>query len=363
MSSIIYPDYTKSHVNLISSIQRYFGLIPKHNTLPLLDKNLNKDFDNIILIILDGMGSNIMQSHLAKNGFFRVFHQGDYVSNFPSSTVPSITTLRTGLTPIEHNYLGWRVWSTKYNKTIQIWKDLFDDTDTTIPNFNAERDYCPTDELKTKFRWIDVTPIFNHNIQNERDFCHEIVKAHKEAGRKFIWAYWPKPDSILHDFGCFSKEASECIQHLEDCISKLADCVEKNTLIIVTADHGHKDSEGVNLQGHPKLMDCIINVPHMEPRASAFRLKENKSRYFYDYFMEQFGKDFKLYHSHEVENLHLLGVGAPHPNFQESFCDFLAIATGDVALYKDKKNSEAFKSMHGGITEDEMLVPLIVYRT
>ncbi len=36
----------------------------------------------------------------------------------------------------------------------------------------------------------------------------------------------------------------------------------------------------------------------------------------------------------------------------------LAIATDDVALYFNK---DRFISMHGSLTEDEMLIPLIVF--
>ena len=54
----------------------------------------------------------------------------------------------------------------------------------------------------------------------------------------------------------------------------------------------------------------------------------------------------------------LFGTGAHHPQFRGMLGNYLAIATGDLSIYFNK---ERWKSVHGSVTEDEMLIPLIVF--
>ena len=58
--------------------------------------------------------------------------------------------------------------------------------------------------------------------------------------RKFVFAYFESPDALLHKYGCTSEEAKEFVKNAEEKIERLASELE-DTLIIVTADHGHKD--------------------------------------------------------------------------------------------------------------------------
>ena len=50
----------------------------------------------------------------------------------------------------------------------------------------------------------------------------------------------------------------------------------KNTLVSVTADHGHIDSRGVALTDYPNIMECLVRMPSIEPRALNFFVKEEK---------------------------------------------------------------------------------------
>ena len=46
--------------------------------------------------------------------------------------------------------------------------------------------------------------------------------------------------------------------------------------------------------------------------------------------------------------------------FRSMLGNYIAIATGDLSIMTVE---EAFVSMHGSLTEDEMLIPLIVFET
>ena len=57
---MIRPDYNNSILNLITSILKYYNVESKYNSLPEIDEILKKDYNNVVLLILDGMGENIL---------------------------------------------------------------------------------------------------------------------------------------------------------------------------------------------------------------------------------------------------------------------------------------------------------------
>lgn len=57
---IVLPDYKNCIANLPNSILKKLGLPTNGDTLPLLDKYLQKDYKNIVVILLDGMGKAIL---------------------------------------------------------------------------------------------------------------------------------------------------------------------------------------------------------------------------------------------------------------------------------------------------------------
>ena len=68
---IVLPDYKNCIANLPNSILKKLGLPTNGDTLPLLDKYLQKDYKNIVVILLDGMGKAIIERHLKTEGSFR----------------------------------------------------------------------------------------------------------------------------------------------------------------------------------------------------------------------------------------------------------------------------------------------------
>ena len=69
MSNIIYPDYNNSILNLITSFLKYYNVATDHKSLKELDEKLEKRYKNVVFIILDGMGSHILE-RVSKNGIF-----------------------------------------------------------------------------------------------------------------------------------------------------------------------------------------------------------------------------------------------------------------------------------------------------
>ena len=65
-----FPDYKKGLVNVICSIEKYFKVPSKHNSLDLLDKILKENNSkNVVLFLFDGLGYNIYAIWTYMKGF------------------------------------------------------------------------------------------------------------------------------------------------------------------------------------------------------------------------------------------------------------------------------------------------------
>ena len=67
---IVKNNYNECLTNLACSIRKYFGLEYRHNTLDYIDEILEKKHPkNVVIILCDGMGSNIMDRMLSIDSF------------------------------------------------------------------------------------------------------------------------------------------------------------------------------------------------------------------------------------------------------------------------------------------------------
>lgn len=361
-NNIIWPDYNNCIANLPNSILKKFGIKTVGETLPLMDKYLKKDYRNIVLLLLDGMGKTILENHLNEAGPFRTHLAGIYKSVFLSTTVAATTSAMSGLQPCEHSWLGWDCYYPQIDKNVTVFLNTIQGTKEQAADYNVASTYTPYENVVTKIKnaggqAYGCAPFLPPFPQDFKGICDSIKELCNEPGKKYIYAYWNQPDGLLHRKGCTSKIVGEALESLEKGVSKLADELE-DTLVIVTADHGHIDTDFVVLQDYPNIMDCLIRLPTLEPRALNLFVKEDEKKFFEQEFNKEFGEKFILMPMEEVIGKKLFGTGVPHKNFREMLGNYLAIATGDLTIYY---TDERWKSMHGSLTEDEMLIPLIIF--
>lgn len=112
---IVKNNYKECLTNLACSIRKYFDLDYEHNTLDYIDKLLaEKQPKNVVVILFDGMGSRILERTLDKNAFLIKNKVKDITTVFPATTTAATTSIRTGLNPVEHGWLGWNTYIAPY---------------------------------------------------------------------------------------------------------------------------------------------------------------------------------------------------------------------------------------------------------
>ena len=362
MTGFPFPKHEDTLVNLTCSILKHFSVEPPHPSLALADKLLSGGCRRVVLLVLDGMGSRILRQHLAEDGFFRSHLAGDIVSTFPPTTVAATTSLQSGLFPVETGWLGWDCHFPALDRTVVYFRNA-DRQGNPLPDGKTARDYYPFPHICDRIREAGfaadaVSPFVHPFPQDFSGLCGRIRAL--DAGGKpgFVYAYWPEPDHILHDHGTSHPAVGDALEEMQRQIQDLAAGL-KDTLLLITADHGHKDCSGAMITDYPELCACLEKPPSMEPRAMNLFVKPSHRQRFENLFRSLFGETYTLLPRDAFLGLNLFGPGKPGENVEAMLGDYIAVATGDFTLYYTEKDCARYKSTHGGLTAEEMAVPLI----
>lgn len=361
---IIFPDYINCLTNITNSILKYFDIETYNNTLPTLDKILEeKKYTNIVLLLYDGMGSNLIDKHLSSHDFLKTHKIKNVHAVFPPTTTASTTSLLSGLNPCEHGWLGWDLYFKDVDETVTMFLNTKKDTNELVAMENLGRKYFPytsiIDLINKKYEAYQLMPFGENAYQNLEDMNEKIMDLCKSDNKKFIYAYSDEPDHTMHEVGTDAKETKKLFQKINKNTEKLCQSLN-NTLVIVIADHGHLNCQSITLSDYPDIFDLLKHDISIEGRACAFFVKEGKKEEFEKLFVKYFSKDFELYTKEEVIRHKFFGTGKENPKFQDSLGDYLAIAISNK-YFRYNEDSIKLISMHAGITEDEVLVPLIIY--
>ncbi len=360
-------NYNECLTNLACSIRKYFGLAYNHKTLDCIDKIFEEyGPKNVVLMLCDGMGSNILDRSISEDSFLRKNKLRDVTSVFPATTVAATTSITTGLNPVETGMLGWQMYYKDIDKVITVFSNSLKGDEKDEPLEEAKE--YKNKHMKTKtimsdindkgiYSGYELTPYSKTPYKNIDDMYSKIVSLCNEEGKKFIYAYNKEPDSTMHDCGSDSPDAIAQIININARIEEISNKVD-NTIIIVIADHGHINIENIELEKFPDICECLAKNTSFEARAVNFFIKENKKEEFVKLFNSYFGSDFDLYSKDEIIESKLFGDGSENEIFRDALGDYLAIAKSNKGLVYG--GGKSFKSQHAGYTDDEIYVPLIV---
>ena len=360
-----FPDYSNCIVNLANSVLSEFGCnMEGRQTLKTVDSYLVKGYENIVVILLDGMGKCIVERNLEKDGFFNTHLKSTYSSVFPPTTVAATTSVLSGLTPYEHSWLGWDCYYPDIDKNVTVFLNKESGTDNPAADYNVAWRYCGYKNVGSKIREnggnaYEVAPFLPPFPDSFEKICAQIKALCDKPGKKYIYGYWDEPDSTMHRKGCYGAAAKQMMMTLEEQVRKLCDELE-NTLVIVTADHGHIDSKTVSITDYPKITECLVRMPSIEPRALNLFIHEEKKEQFEYEFKKEFGEKFLLWTKEQVLESKIFGSGMEHPYFEKMLGDYLAIAIDDLSIFNSTEEADSFIGVHAGLTDDEMEIPLII---
>ena len=366
MKDFIIPDFKQSNLNISATLAEFLGAPNKNTTLPLLKAELAKGYKNVVFICFDGLGVYPLRQNVDSENFLIKNISQILLSPFPSTTTNATTSLLSNQFPLEHGWFGWSMYFSEIHKNVDIFLNRDSSTGEAVQyshsplgKFDFYFDHANSEyTINTVFpNYIQVKhPERNNIYNNSEDFFDTIQNICQKPGKQFIYAYYPEPDSTMHEYGVTCHET----QNIIDDISRNMEFLNNNledTLFILTADHGQVDISGyVNLYEDTALMDMLEIYPFLEARAPAFLVKDGREKEFEEHFRSKYNEDFVLYKS---EDLIAKGYFGDIGDKADLLGDYIAIGTytHKQALLTPKSNK--FKGHHTSLTE-EMEVPLIL---
>lgn len=380
------PDYKGSSiVNLMATvIQGLGGASPGYAPLSMLEPAQLQNYSHIVLIVIDGLGHQYL-CHAGQGGTLHAHSKGRISSVFPTTTATAITSLLTGLAPQQHGLTGWHTWFKELGCVLNVLparprfggNGLRDaDLDVAslynhVPVFNR----IPTPSCMVVPKHIAHSD-FNlalrgraeiHAYQSLEHMFELTARAVRvPEGRSYVYTYWPELDRIAHEAGIGSEAASRHLAEIDAAFGRFLELMAgSDTLVIVTADHGIIDSGKsyeIQLENHPALVETLTLPLCGERRAAYCYVKPDARDVFEDYVGRELAAFTELRASRDLIAQNYFGLGEPHPGLRDRVGDYTLIMKGKYVikdwLFAEHRYHQI--GVHGGLSEQELYVPLIL---
>jgi hypothetical protein len=373
-----FPDYAGAgFVNLIASLVEACGGAPRHAPLAALPAAELREARNVVFLIVDGLGDNYLVANGAGGPLAR-HRRGSISAVFPSTTASAVTTSFTGATPLEHGLTGWFAY---FSEAACVGAPLpFVRRGGKAPLAAApERifvapplfDGLAARSLVVSWRQIIDSTYNRHHCgraerlayDNLEGFLAQTVAAVKSgSGRKLVYTYWPEFDALAHQHGVASAAVRAHFGVLDAVFGELlARLAGTDTLIVATADHGFIDSPPEESIELPPALAALLRFPLCGERRVAFcHVRDRKP--FMQAARDTLGNRADVRLSEELVAEGWFGPGNAHPLLGERVGDVALIMNGRGTI-KDWVPGESRHlhiGNHGGTSEDEMRIPLVV---
>ena len=147
-------------------------------------------------------------------------------------------------------------------------------------------------------------------------------------------------------------------------VEAYANALSEDTLLIITADHGHTNVHPIHLFACSPILSLLEREPANDARCITFKVKPHKKEEFEVLFHQLFSSVYKLYKTEEAIRLGFFGLSSDkaNPRCKDFLADYVAVGIHEYYFNYKSKDDFVFKSHHAGITKEEMLVPVCIVR-
>jgi predicted AlkP superfamily pyrophosphatase or phosphodiesterase len=401
------PDYDGGGLlNVAATVLDVLGMRDETDPPPLraLEPSLREGVRQVVVVLADGLGLAQLRALCAAGDMpfvasiierARRHDKAQLIEAttiFPSTTAAAITTLNTARTPQEHGNMAYFLWLDEFAQVTQMLRwgpganrrgSYFDD-----PRIDP-REYVKVPSVHARLRqrggesWVIEPEIFRNEAMTRmhaaeagyaayylpssmsvrlRELLERGPWGHAPA---YVYAYWAGIDSIAHVSGPQSADhATEAALFDKALERALASRPPGDTLVLLTADHGHAFTDPeklIDLVGDEELRSLLRNPLAGEPRLVFLhtdqpdRVKQHLER--------RYPGAFFLLDRDEAIAAGLFGRGDPDIARQR-VGEVLAMLGGDRAASIVRVDGQTFRhrGSHGGMSAAEMRIPILAWR-
>jgi hypothetical protein len=391
-SKLVKPDYNGGSIANIPSTLAALLNAPPLAGLPPLRGELWEQYRparRVIVLVLDAVNHQTFVQHFGHPAA----GQAQVISSvFPSTTVAALASLWTGRAPAQHGLLGTRMWLRDYGLLAQMislkaaCKGYADQLvnmglkpESFLPSPNLAEHLAaagiPTHDFIPRYlKESGLTQILHrgiphiHPVINLTDALCKLRELLEAVPGQPLYAhlYHGDADSLAHFDGPATPAiAAELglVTYLlrHELIDKLSPAAAQDTLLIITADHGQIYTpleRGIALHKHPELWQRLCMPPSGEPRAGYVFVRDGHKQAARDYIARELAYALDVIDTREAIEAELWGPAPHHPQLEARLGDMVILPRENYWLVDAFGETHPFLGWHGGLSEEEMRVPL-----
>lgn len=357
--------------------------------------------EHVVVLVLDGLGWDQWARDRREAPFLQTLTEQGRVtpltSIYPSETAAAITTLHTGVKPIEHGLLGWHAYLREIDESVftlpfetrdgdpvtdehpDAGADLLYKADSlSVPAEAAGIDTYglqPASHVESVYTKSTYGPATLLTYDSLPSFAVSL-RHHIESttGPAYTVAYVPHIDTVAHRVGTEAdayRATVSAIGHVleRELVDRLDPETAAETLLLTTADHGHLDTGPhtrvdleADLGGVAEYLERDPSgepiPPQGGPRNVQFHVRDGQVPALRKHL--ETSMPCLTFDREEYLDRGLFGPGDPSPAFERRAPDLVAVHL-DSAVWDDPEGLQHV-GVHGGLTRAEMLIPLGVAR-
>jgi predicted AlkP superfamily pyrophosphatase or phosphodiesterase len=392
LNDFVLPDYERVNLkNLSSVLGAIFGvssLAPSKFPEEYTDEL--DGVEKVLLMILDGLGYNRLLAHLDnfEGAFSELAERGvlkPITCPFPATTSTSLTSIFTGLPPSQHKILGYHMFSKEYglifntldmkpvygySSHVEIAEEF---AGKVKPWMNKLREQDVETYIVTKGSIIGsgLSRVIHQNQEKvsyvlQSDMLERCRKVLEQQTRTLLVTYYSGVDTLEHKYGPYSEETTSEIEsvdcNLKNFLNKLSAATKKQTLLILTADHGvAPTSKFYYLKDITEITESLRLPPVGDSRATFLFSKPERNANLRNAFNKKID-GFKLLPSKELIEKGAFGQNRDSQSLEEVVGDFTALSVSQNALqypFFEEDRTRMQRGTHGGMTAEEIIIPLL----
>ena len=395
MIDFTYPDYAGGSLyNLIRTIPTLFGVEMDHTLDPAQWGGALPDVDRVVLFISDGLGYPLLADLMADDptvaDAVNIVTDGRgpiaLTTIAPTTTAAVLPMVWSAESPLVTGMLGTTFFLREYATLVNLLRfeplmghhrsgilaDWGLDPGTFVPVPSLPQRLNVPTHLLLDFHLLGtgLSRLMHRGpIETRRHAGHEDVwmrlndVLRDTAGQRcYITGYLPNVDTLSHHYGARSDYVlAEVKQQMVSLAGILADATIRDgrTLFMVIADHGHANAPDViYVDRDPRLNDALRMPYGGDNRFAQFYLRNDMVDTVKAVIDEDYAGRLAWFDPQQAVADGLFGPGDPHPALYHRLGDLIVAAAPGVRL-ADQLREPVPVSIHGGLSEAEMRVPLL----
>jgi predicted AlkP superfamily pyrophosphatase or phosphodiesterase len=393
-----------SFLELPNSIAGLLGHAPKTALAHNLSSVFGTEFDRVLLILVDGFGWRFVEQYSGYPILRRFTDKGvarKICAQFPSTTAAHITTLHTGLEVGQHGVFEWQYYEPQVDALIAPLMFSYAGTRTRdeLKRHRVDsRTLLPTRTLYHDLASLGIrTAIFQHREYTPSTYSNILLDGAgvspyttfpelltnlravlaSPQSPQYLVAYFDRLDFVSHHYGPGSQhceaEADGFLLALErQLFAKLGPT--GRTLVILTADHGSTETDPattiyLNVEREFTGLERFLRrngrgavlAPAGSPRDLFLYVHDELIEEAQAFLKERLAGRAQVVRVADLIAEGFFGAHPPSPAFLARAGNLVILAYPKEAVwwYEKDRHEQRFFGHHGGLTPQEMEVPLL----